>query len=180
MIYESAICDEYVSDLSRSYDTESTETDMDVWKLKPTSPSACAKMRLLNDHMDTQVNPAQFTYLMNKDLAKDDDLKEKFEKQLSVLEKTIEDGGGPFMMGSQFTLADVHFLPFYLRSKISLKYFKGYDIAETGKFPKLEKWFQLCSEKESVKAASKTDKEIIDIYKVFVSNDYKFGGLNKN
>lgn len=182
IVYESAICNEYVSDLARELDESSTPLSKEtVWKLKPTSPSDSARMRLLNDHIDSQISPAQFTFLMNKDVEKDEELKENLEKALLFLEEILgSNGGGPYFMGKDFSLADIHFLPFYLRLRVSLKHFKDYDITVHPKFLNLEKWFQLCSEKDSVKAASKTDEEIISVYDKFVKADYKFGGLNKN
>jgi len=91
----------------------------------------------------------------------------------------LEQSGGPFLMGEHFTLSDVHMLPFMLRLVVSLKHFKGYEIP-SDKFPRLLAWYDLCSQRESVIAASLTHEKIIELYTMFVEMDYKFGGLNKN
>jgi len=180
VIYESAICNEYLSDLAREKEKDVvTSAEQNVWKLMPIDASDRAALRLLNDHVDNQLSPAQFTFLMNKDSEKDKEMIGSLEIALEVLEESLTIRGGPYLMGTDFTLADVHVLPFFLRLVVSLKHFKGYDIPQE-KCSKLLDWFQLCSERESVKAASKSEEQIIEVYKKFVDMKYKFGGLNKN
>jgi glutathione S-transferase len=65
-------------------------------------------------------------------------------------------------MGDDFTLADVHALLFFLRAQVSLKHFKGYNLAEH--FPCLLRWYNLCSERECCRAAGKSEKELIDFH----------------
>jgi glutathione S-transferase len=178
VVYESAICDEYLSDLARQMEKDAP-AGQKVWKLMPVSASDRAALRLLNDHVDTQLSPAQFTFLMNKDVEKDAEMLESLEKALDLLQDSLIVRGGPYLMGEDFTLADVHVLPFFLRLVVSLKHFKGYAVPKE-KFSRLLEWFDLCSARESVKAAAKPDEQIIEVYKRFVEMDYAFGGLNNN
>ena len=167
VVYESAIICEYCCD---------TQPDT---TLMPADAMSRAEVRLLNDHCDTVLTPAQFTFFMNKDEDKDGELSADLEKALLVYEEQLEKTGGPFLMGEHFTLADVHVLPFMLRLVVSLRQFKQYEIP-VDKFPKLLKWYELCSQRDSVQAASLTDEKIHELYSMFLDIDYSFGGLNKN
>jgi glutathione S-transferase len=178
IVYESAICDEYLCDI---YDTKANlKVGLTTNKLMPKNdPIAKAKIRLLNDQCDTVLNPAFFTFLMNKDEANDEELKKKLDDVLQVYEQTLTSNGGPYLTGKEFTLADIHVLPFFLRLFVSLRHFKNYHITEES-HPKLVKWFKTCSDRESVKTVSKPDEMIIAVYQKFIDMEYRFGGLNKN
>ncbi|CAJ1950576.1 unnamed protein product [Cylindrotheca closterium] len=171
VVYESAICDEYLSDLARDLGGGPS--------LMPDNPSERASLRLLNDHVDNSLSPAQFTLLMNKDEEKDKELIEKLEKALGFLEESLDAHGGSYLMGKDFSLADVHVLPFFLRMTITLDHYKGYKLSKEN-FPNLLRWFDICSQKESVKPSAKSREEIIEVYDRFIKADYAFGGLNKN
>ena len=101
------------------------------------------------------------------------------EKALDPLQESLVQRKGPFLMGNEFTLAEAHILPFLLRLVVSLKHFKGYEIPKE-KYSKLLEWYEMCSQRESVQAAGKTDERIIEVYQKFVDMKYGFGGLNKN
>jgi len=167
VIYESAIICEYLCDSSSSQ------------TLMPSDPVERATIRLLNDHCDTIFTKTQFTFLMNKDADKDNELVSDMENALLVYEEQLEKSGGPFLMGENFTLSDLHILPFILRLVVSLKHFKNYQLP-VDKFPKFLEWYELCSQRESVVAAALTEEKIIEVYEMFVKVDYQFGGLNQN
>jgi glutathione S-transferase len=167
VVFESAIICEYLCD------TRPNST------LMPTDAVSRAQVRLLNDHCDTVLTPAQFTFFMNKNADKDRELSADLEEALMMYEEHLEKTGGPFLIGEYFTLADVHVLPFMLRLVVSLRQFKQYEVPAE-KFPKLLKWYDMCSERDSVQAASLTDEKIHELYSMFLDIDYSFGGLNKN
>ena len=177
IVYESAICDEYLCDLYNRQHSDDSGSYTPL--LMPNDPMQRAKIRLLNDQCDTILNVAFFTFLMNKDESKEDEMKDKLDKILEEYEKTLKSNGGPYLMGAEFTLADVHVLPFFMRLFVSLRAFKNYHVTEE-KYPLLVKWFEVCSERESVKISTVPDERIIEAYKRFMDVDYSFGGLNKN
>jgi glutathione S-transferase len=166
------------------------------WKLMPVSAAGRAALRLLNHHVDTVLNPAVFTFLMNKDPEQDATLKEALENALEILQEPLVSssssssssgggggGGGPFLMGRDFSLADIHVLPFILRMMIALKHYKnGYEVLSptTSRFQPLFDWYQLCSKRASVRTVSKTKDEIVEVYDKFMDMNYNFGGLNTN
>jgi glutathione S-transferase len=160
-------------------DGDGATNNNDVWKLAPVDAGQRAIMRLLNDHIDSQLGPAQYTLLMNDDPDKDDELERNLEDALYTLQASLLASGGPYLMGKHFTLADAHVLPFFLRLVVSLKHFKGYEIPKD-EFAVLLEWYAICSERDSVKAVSKSDEKIIEVYQKFIDMKYSFGGLNQN
>jgi len=180
VVYESSICDEYLSDLARSVDPSGGPPPSGrAWMLMPPDAAGRARVRLLCDRIDSELCPAQFTYLMNKDGEKDKEMREDLERALGVLEEALTSSGGPYLAGEDFTLADIHVLPFYLRLTVTLRHYKGYEVPRD-KFPKLAQWFEVCSEKASVKVAALSEERIVEVYDRFMDVDYSFGGLNKN
>jgi glutathione S-transferase len=181
VVYESAICDEYLCDYYEYSREDSGGSDSEARQgLLPRAPSMRARMRLLNDHYDTVVGKAQFTYLMNKeDGDMDKELAEALNTSLDVYETALAENGGPYLLGAHFTLADVHLAPFFVRLVVSLRHFKQYEV-DTARFPRLLAWYERCATRESVQAAAPSAERIVEVYKMFVERDYAFGGLNKN
>ena len=171
IIYESAICNEFLCDYATSIEREHT--------LMPTDPFIRARIRLLNDHCDNVFAKTQFTYLMNKEDDKEDELCTDMESALKTYEEALVGSTGPYLLGGDFTLADVHVFPFIQRLVITLKHYKDYEL-QKDKFPKLLAWIDICLARESVKESSMTEEKTISVYDRFVYGDYKFGGLNKN
>ena len=116
---------------------------------------------------------------MNKDDATDEELCTEMEEALRIYEEALVESKGPYLLGEEFTIADLHVLPFIQRLTITLKHWKDYELP-VGKFPKLLAWVQTCLERESVKQTSMTREKTIEVYSRFVEKDYNFGGLNKN
>lgn len=173
VIYESGICNEFLCDYaSLTLKREQQLLPMD-------DPMLRAKIRLMNDHCDNIYGKTQFTYLMNKEEEKDETLRNEMEDALQFYEKILFDNDGPYFLGENFSIADLHLYPFIQRMTVTLKHWKGYELPAE-KFPNLFKWFESCSERESVKMSSMSEDKIIEVYKKFVDADYKFGGLNKN
>ena len=101
------------------------------------------------------------------------------EDALKMYEDALADTRGPFLMGTDFTIADLHLLPFVQRLVITLKYWKKYELPQET-FARLTKWLDTCLDRDSVKESSMSERDTIEVYKKFVEADYKFGGLNKN
>ena len=116
---------------------------------------------------------------MNKDGANDATLRNEMEEALKHYEDALVESGGPYLLGKDFTLADLHVIPFIQRLVVTLKHWKDYELPRE-KFPKLIEWVGTCNQRESVKGSSMTKDKTIEVYKRFVEADYNFGGLNKN
>ena len=188
-VYESSICNEYLCEVARDISSKTTSSalptpsadDEGAWKLMPMTPKDRAALRLLNDHVDNKLNPAVYTFLMNKDSEQEPKLIDELENALTVLQDSLVSRGGPYLMGKDFSLADIHVLPFFLRMKVALKHFKGYDLSSRrDKFGPLLDWYDRCSQRDSVQRTSKSDEVINQVYRRFIEANYAFGGLNKN
>ena len=83
-MYESAICCEYLCDAN------SPTT------LMPNDPIERAVIRLLNDHCDNIFTKTQFTFLMNKDERKDEELMRNMEAALLTYEVALVKSGGTY------------------------------------------------------------------------------------
>jgi glutathione S-transferase len=175
-VYESAIINEYLSDLGAA-STNAAKANKEATIL-PVDAYQRAKLRLFNDDVDSTINPAFFTFLMNKDPEKDDVLRDKLQDAIQILQTALGDSGGPFLMGREFTLADAHVLPFFLRMVVSLEHFLAYTIS-TARFPAVLEC-ATCSQRPSVQTASIDADQIKTLYQMFRDANYKFGGLNKN
>lgn len=171
VIYESSICNEFLCDYATKLQHDHN--------LLPEDPFLRASIRLLNDHCDNTFAKTQFTFLMNKDDTKDDELCAEMEDALSAYEDALVESKGPYLLGKDFTLADVHVFPFLQRLVITLKHWKNYELPKD-KFPNLLLWLGSCLGRESVKESSMSKEKTIEVYTRFVEADYKFGGLNKS
>ena len=98
VIYESAVINEYLD-----------EKFNDV-PLMPKSQLHRAKVRIWVDFLNTRVHPT------GSDLQKDRD-PEKARARMAQHLRTIDDAlvGKDYLVGNQFTLADITFIPFYTR-----------------------------------------------------------------
>jgi len=101
------------------------------------------------------------------------------ESALAFFQDELTGNGGPFLLGKEFTLSDIHIFPFILRLIVTLRHFKKYELPKE-KFSNLLSWFHTCSQRETVKRTIISDEKIIEIYSRFLQIDYKFGGLNEN
>lgn len=177
-VYESAICDEYLSDLAREIQDDDDGHD-GIWKLMPVNACDRAALRLLNDHVDTQLTPAVYTFLMNKEDDRRQQLIDELECALDVLQQSILNRGGSYLMGDEFSMADIHVLPFFGRMMVSLRHYKNYTPPKS-KFNSLLNWFDLCMERSSVQTVIPSDDKILEVYERFVNANYSFGGKNRN
>lgn len=174
VIYESSICNEFLCDYASTTLVQLHHT------LMPTAdPIMKANIRLHNDHCDNILTKTQFTYLMNKDATMDDELCTQMENALLYYENVLKQSKGPYLMGENFTLADIHVFPFIQRLVITHKHWKNYELTND-KFPLLLQWHKSCLERESVSVSSMTSDKTIEVYGRFFSANYSFGGLNKS
>jgi glutathione S-transferase len=158
-VYESAICNEYLVDLARDHD----DKDSPPLKLMPKSPSGRARLRLLIDMFDKDVFPPVREYIMNEDVTKDEELQAACTHALKMLQDAIS---GKHFLGDDFTLADVHVAPFFMRWRAQLHHVKDYNILS--KFPSLAQWYERCQLRESVQTATIPDEKIMELHKLKV------------
>jgi len=164
VVYESLIINEYLAD---RFDG--------AHALLPSEPAARATLRLWNEHLDTQLAPAHFTLLMNKNETQAVAKEEALRLALQRYEEGIV---GPYLLGDAFTLADAAALPFFERLVFSLEHFKA--ARPLDDFPRTKAWFKHASARASFEATRRPKDKLVELYERFLSVDYKFGGLNKS
>ena len=165
-VFESLIINEYLCERFASEGGSS---------LLPPAADARAKIRLWNEHLDTQLAPAHFTLLMNKDEETAAAKRAALDAALRQYEESLV---GPFLCGEVFTLADVSALPFFERLVFSLSHFKGTDPLEG--FPRTAEWLRRAMQRESFITTKRPEDKLVALYERFLAIDYGFGGLNKS
>jgi len=165
IVYESEIVNEYLAQKFADLGNP----------LMPQDPAACAAVRLWNHHLNSKLAPAHFTYLMNKNSSIDARKRDDLEETLQYYEHHLV---GPYLIGEQFTLADVNALPFFERLVFSCRRFKGYEIPES--MTRLHSWLNLVMQRPSFIATKRPEDKLEEVYQKFLKVDYKFGGLNRN
>ena len=161
IVYGSTIMNEYLCEHSAD------------GSLLPSTPSERVKLRLLNKYFDTTIG-ALFkltTTLVTSILSGSNDnpelktrnevilwdLQRRLEYYETILEENNDDDDDDdddsicFLMGNnQFTLADIHLIPFIHRIIITDKEFNN-KVLSKDKYPKLLKWYENCLQRESIK-----------------------------
>jgi len=165
VVYESEIVNEY---LEQKYGG-------DRRPLMPADAASSAAVRLWNHHLNNKLAPAHFTYLMNKNESADITMREALEDALQYYESHIV---GPYLIGNQFTLADVSALPFFERLIFSCRRYKGYEIPHS--MGRLRAWLELAMQRPSFLVTKRPENKLEELYNRFLDVDYKFGGLNRN
>mmetsp|Transcript_44605 Transcript_44605/g.93606 ORF Transcript_44605/g.93606 Transcript_44605/m.93606 type:complete len:234 (+) Transcript_44605:49-750(+) len=155
-VYESAICNEFLCDYA-------SMTLQREHRLMPANdPFARATIRLLNNHGDVFVK-SFMSFLRNVDDAEDEELRNKLEAAVAKYEDTLVTNRGPYLLGKEYTMADVHIFPFMRRLVITLKHFKDYEMPRE-KFPNVLSWLDACFERESAKKSSLSPEKTIESY----------------
>jgi glutathione S-transferase len=157
--------------LVRTFDPDHTSG------LLPADASAAAEVEQWHEHLDKRLSPAFFTALMDKSEAKEDAAKKRQELS-DALRYYEEKLVGPFLCGEAFTLADIAAIPFFERLALAMPHYCGYDPLEP--YPRVRGWMERVMARRSVAATLRPPDELIKLYGMFVSRDYKFGGLNRN
>lgn len=136
-----------------------------------------AQIAQWNEHLDTHLSPAFFTTLMNKGGPDADSAGKRLAlaEALEYYEKNIV---GPFLCGEHFTLADIAAIPFFERLALTLPHFHAHDALAP--FPRTREWMATVMARPSVVATRRPPEALLKLYEMFVSRDYKFGGLNRN
>lgn len=165
VVYESEIVNEY---LEQKYGDGRRP-------LMPPDAARSAAVRLWNHHLNNKLAPAHFTYLMNNNESADAAKREALEDALQYYEDNIV---GPYLIGDQFTLADVSSLPFFERLIFSCRRYKDFEIPNS--MGRLRAWLDLAMQRPSFLATKRPDDKLEEVYNRFLQVDYKFGGLNRN
>jgi glutathione S-transferase len=116
VIYESAIIDEYL------------EEKFPQVRLMPVDLLQRAKARIWIDYFSTRLHAAASDITHNRDAEK---AQERLQQHLTDLDREMT--GKKYLVGEQYSLADVSFIPFYTRRE-------RYHVKIDAKYPHLKRW----------------------------------------
>jgi glutathione S-transferase len=116
VIYESAILNEYL------------EEKFPQVRLMPSDPLRRSKARIWIDFMNTRLHPAASDLQHDRNL---DKAGEKMAQHLQTLDKEM--AGKAFLVGDEYSLADITFIPFYTRRD-------RYKVTIDDNYPNLKRW----------------------------------------
>jgi glutathione S-transferase len=88
--------------------------------------------------------------------------KAAFESELQYLEKILSESKSGYLVGEQFSLADIAFYPFLERAIPCLKAYKGYDVTQVA--PAVIAWYDKCQATPSIKSTVKDADTWVSIY----------------
>jgi glutathione S-transferase len=116
VIYESAILNEYL------------EEKFPQVRLMPSDPLLRSKARIWIDFMNTRVHPTASDLQHDRNL---DKAREKMAQHLGALDKELTNKA--FLVGDEYSLADITFIPFYTRRD-------RYKVTIDDNYPNLKRW----------------------------------------
>lgn len=116
--------------------------------LHPSTPQLRANCRLMIDFINAKFVPSFYELLS----AKDEDAKrrgrERLQRDINALVQEADDRG-PFFLGKDICLVDVHLAPFALRLPRILQSFQGWEPPAPGS--RWDSWLQALEDNEHVK-----------------------------
>lgn len=142
--------------------------------LLPGSPELRAKVRLLSDTFDKSLMAIMGAVLQasGEVLGR---VIEQLQLQLRVLDSFLElhrTGGGPFLLGRNFSLAEVHAAPFLQRILVTFMHFKQVDLlgmCNELDLKLLRAWIDAVLKRRSVKETGVPSTEIIKVYEPIIA-----------
>jgi glutathione S-transferase len=90
----------------------------------------------------------------DNEVEKRQSLNEKILRQFAELSKDLKSSGGPYLLGYQFTIADIALIPFIDRSFLYLEHHRGLKIPQTEEYAALHAWRKAYSQRPSYKVTN--------------------------
>eukprot|EP00164_Ancoracysta_twista_P009556 GFYU01014172.1.p1 GENE.GFYU01014172.1~~GFYU01014172.1.p1 ORF type:complete len:313 (+),score=68.60 GFYU01014172.1:58-939(+) len=123
--------------------------------------------RLLKKHNDNCVSPL-YQFLMAPKATKAEllDKRDKCIKMLKILNDDVKEysGGGPYMLGEQFTMVDIAVAPFVERLEVLLAEYRNWRIPQTPEFEHFNRWYTNVKNRDSWKVTTAAPtKEVLEV-----------------
>jgi len=133
---------------------EYLETVFDGIQLAPGDPKLQAVMRNEIKYFDSVFLPAFYQFLFAQDSMRQDELRDDLYHKLAFLDQQVGacqsgNGGGPWWLGAQISLADFSMFPFFERFEV-FDHYRGFELP-TG-CVRLREWWEAMCEREAVAA----------------------------
>lgn len=150
-IYESAIIDEYLEEVFPEP------------PLMPADPGLRAQLRIWIDYCDDHFLDDFYAAIRNQDAGRHAELKAKVDQHLRTIEGGFAAlcGEGPYWLGSEASLLDFAYYPFFERLP-AWTHYRGIGIPDD--CPRLSAWVAVMAERPSVKAIATPADYYIERY----------------
>eukprot|EP00899_Mesostigma_viride_P009610 jgi/Mesvir1/18650/Mv17152-RA.1 len=115
--------------------------------LQPTSPRARARCRSSSALISKRIVPSFYRTVMTNDATQQREAASALDKALAEFDDALAAEGGPFFLGSQFTLVDILLAPFGQRFPVLAAY-RGWQVPAG--LERLQKWLEAIHARPSV------------------------------
>lgn len=135
-----------------------TESDVILQTLEDEFPDAVPLMPMASDpaaqavpgllRLERELFSAWLRWLTGSTITNERQ-KLNFESTLGRVEEALGASGGPYFLGTTFSLIDCIFAPFLERMAASLCFYKGFVMRRNPSYPNVERWFATMETRES-------------------------------
>ncbi|OTB03069.1 hypothetical protein M426DRAFT_322101 [Hypoxylon sp. CI-4A] len=157
---ESAIILEYLEDRDRTV------------PLFPTDPRLKANCRLWVDHINAKIVPAFFALAKATDFAKQSEYAEKLRNDIIALVQAADERG-PYFLGGDLCLVDIHFAPFVLRMSRILRELRNWGDPIPG--TRWQQWTDALEQNPHIQATTSQKELYIETLDLFLHSRQPHG-----
>ncbi|KAK5634743.1 hypothetical protein RRF57_010456 [Xylaria bambusicola] len=152
---ESAIILEYLEDYDRGV------------PLMPTNPRLKANCRLWIDHVNTKIVPAFFALMKALDMQRQVEYIDKLQGDILALVQAADEQG-PYFLGGDLCLVDIHLAPFVIRMSRILREFRNWQDPLPG--TRWRQWSDALERNPHVQATTSLDELYVETVDLFIGS----------
>ncbi|KAI1398764.1 hypothetical protein F4819DRAFT_467450 [Hypoxylon fuscum] len=157
---ESSIILEYLEDHDRTV------------PLFPTDPRLKANCRLWIDHINAKIVPAFFALARTTDFAKQSEYTERLRSDITALVQAADERG-PYFLGGDLCLVDIHFAPFVLRMSRILRELRNWGDPMPG--TRWQQWANALEQNPHVQATTSLKELYVETLDLFLNSRQPHG-----
>ncbi|KAI0387289.1 hypothetical protein F5Y04DRAFT_239857 [Hypomontagnella monticulosa] len=157
---ESAIILEYLEDHDRTV------------PLFPTDPRLKANCRLWIDHINARIVPAFFALAKTTDFAKQSEYTERLRTDITALVQAADERG-PYFLGGDLCLVDIHFAPFVLRMSRILRELRNWGDPMPG--TRWQQWAEALEQNPHIQATTSQKELYVETLDLFLNTRQPHG-----
>ncbi|KAI0423912.1 hypothetical protein F5Y09DRAFT_348269 [Xylaria sp. FL1042] len=157
---ESTVILEYLEDYDRGV------------PLLPTNPRLKANCRLWIDHVNAKIVPAFFALMRTTDLHRQKEHIDRLQSDILALVQAADERG-PYFLGGDLCLVDIHLAPFVLRMSRILREFRNWHDPIPG--TRWQQWSDALEQNPHVQATTSQDELYIETMDLFLRVRPRYG-----
>ncbi|KAI2629376.1 hypothetical protein GGS21DRAFT_492309 [Xylaria nigripes] len=157
---ESTVILEYLEDHDRSV------------PLLPTDPRLKANCRLWIDHINAKIVPVFFALMRTVDPTKQTEHIDRLQSDILALVQAADERG-PYFLGADLCLVDIHLAPFALRMSLILREFRNWSEPMPG--TRWHQWSEALAKNAHVQATTSQSELYVETMDLFIRARPQFG-----